>query len=108
MTLEEKWGIVYASALQGAGDGVVMALAIILGIMVLFALVAAIVAFLCPECIAAIAGFLSTVVWGAAVRTWLAAGYVVGSRDVEDSSLQPPLGREIGRESCRERVCQYG
>src|SRR3546814_2767591 len=71
MTLEEKWGIVYASALQGAGDGVVMALAIILGIMVLFALVAAIVAFLCPECIAAIAGFLSTVVWGAAVSTWL-------------------------------------
>lgn len=74
LSMQERWAIVYASAIRGAGDGLVMAMIILLACILIMAAIAAILlAWLCPPCIAAISSLLSTMVWGATVSTWLMA-----------------------------------
>lgn len=73
LAMQERWAIAYRSAIRGAGDGVVMAMIILLACILILAAIAAIVAWLCPACIAAITAFLSTMVWGATVSAWLMA-----------------------------------
>ncbi|MCK5633442.1 MAG: DUF4157 domain-containing protein, partial [Anaerolineales bacterium] len=73
MTMQEKWSIVYEAAVYGAGGGMVMALTILLGFILLIALAAVILGIICPPCIATISAFLATTIWGASVAIWLTA-----------------------------------